>query len=167
MQFLFRNKSYDFIIYIYDVINKILSCVSNYIVYMESGNSSISMIAYDISMITFLSYHNLHFKRVWSRKPNLRGAFSSSSIIWDCTRYNWFDKKFKTKSQNLLEADSFESSPSFILNRVKIGNEELIGVIFNERQTFQDHWGYLLLKQIKQIDYYEGILLRMSTLLFW
>ena len=53
--------------------------------------------------------------------------------------------------------------PPFILNRVKIGNQELIGIILDERQTFQDHREYLLLKQIKQIDYYEGILLQMST----
>ena len=27
---------------------------------------------------------------------------------------------------------------SFILNRVKTGNQEVIGIIFDERQTFQD-----------------------------
>ena len=43
----FQNKGYDRIIFVHDVINKILSCDSNYIVdvvmWHKFGNSSVSM----------------------------------------------------------------------------------------------------------------------------
>ena len=72
----FQNKCYDVIIYICDVTNKILLCDSNYIVFVEFGDSMEHF--YD------RSYHNLNLIGIAPRKPSiLSSAFGSSSIIWD------------------------------------------------------------------------------------
>ena len=59
----FQNKCYDAIIFVHDIINKILSCDSNYIVdvamWHKFGNSSVSM--GEVIMACFI--------RIWPEKP--------------------------------------------------------------------------------------------------
>ena len=59
----FQNKCYDAIIFVHDIINKILSCDSNYIVdaviWHKFGNSSVSMGEVIIAC----------FIRIWPEKP--------------------------------------------------------------------------------------------------
>ena len=74
----FRNKYYDVIVSFGDVINKVLSGDSNYIVdvfmWPKFGNCSISM----REVITTSIYKDLTRKTVF-----LRSGLGLSSIIWD------------------------------------------------------------------------------------
>ena len=69
------NKGYDVIISIHDVINKILSCGSNYVIEVVMVNLAF--------LYEKLSYHQF-YKDLIKKTKLLRDSLGSSSIILDC-----------------------------------------------------------------------------------
>ena len=69
---IFWNKGYDVVIFVYDVTNKILWCVSNYVVDMVMWPK------FGISSISMRKVCNLHFiekTRIWPEKTFFWGEF--------------------------------------------------------------------------------------------
>ena len=163
----FWKNGYDVIIPVHDVIIKILSRDSNYIVdvvmWRKFGNSRISMREVVIT------------SRIWPEKPLLlTGGLGSSSIIWD---WHWnlkfYTKRVKNKSQKLLGANSyvcksyrrktvrgwrvgrgwlFAPGP-LILNRVK---EEGVFHLYDQKYRMCCKVNAAILKILKKIKKYNA-----------
>ena len=111
----FQNKCYDAIIFVHDIINKILSCDSNYIVdvvmWHKFGNSSVSMGEVIIPVLLGFDQKTSDFDECSWLKLNILGLALGIAL----TFYTSVAKRMKLKIRKF-----WRLIPTFVKKRGKL-----------------------------------------------